>query len=87
MKWLRMAAALVDLLAARPCGADHVTPAGQTPLMLAALFGRAEIARALLSAGADPSRRDELGNDARSLADGQGHAEIVRLIDERARAR
>lgn len=80
-------AALVDLLSTRPCGADHVTPAGQTPLMLAALFGRTEIARALLRAGADPSHRDELGNDARSLADGQGHAEIVRLIDERMRSR
>jgi ankyrin repeat protein len=53
--------------------------------MLAALFGRVEIARALLLAGADPARRDELGNDARSLVEGQGNAELVRLLDEPAR--
>lgn len=78
-------AKVVDLLTTRPCGADHVTASGQTPLMLAALFGRTEIARALLAAGADPSRQDGLGNQARSLAEGQGNAEMIKLLDEHRR--
>ncbi|HMO45739.1 MAG TPA: AAA family ATPase [Rubrivivax sp.] len=52
------------LRAADTYGPDHATPAGATPLMLAAAAGNAPLVQALLAKGADPARRDEFGHTA-----------------------
>lgn len=61
-------------------GADHPTPVGGTPLMLAAQAGNAPLVRALLEAGADPARRDEFGHTAWDRA-------VSRAMQEAAFAR
>ncbi|TYC90492.1 ankyrin repeat domain-containing protein [Novosphingobium sp. BW1] len=63
-------------------GADpsFCNAAGQTPLMMAALFDRQEIVDLLLEAGAKPGVRDALGNDAASLALAQGNQTLARSI-------
>jgi len=45
-------------------GVDHLTPAGATPLMLAARAGNLPLVQALLAKGADPELRDEFGHTA-----------------------
>lgn len=72
--------AIVKQLGSRRCGADFVTPTGQTPLMLASLFGRTAIVQLLLAAGADPTRKDSSGSDARSLAETQGNEPLVAIL-------
>jgi len=52
------------LRAADVQGPDHATPAGATPLMLAAMAGNAPLVEALRAKGADPARRDEFGHTA-----------------------
>jgi hypothetical protein len=61
-------------------GPDHATPAGATPLMLAAQAGNAALLAALLAKGADPARRDEFGHTA------WDHA-VCRAMQETAFAR
>ncbi len=53
---------------------------GLTALMLAAWHGQAGAVRILLSAGADATLRDKLGNTARSLAEKKRHQETVALL-------
>ena len=45
-------------------GPDHTTPAGATPLMMAAAAGNAALVQALLDKGADPTLRDDFGQTA-----------------------
>ncbi len=45
-------------------GADHLTPVGATPLMLAARAANLPLVQALLAKGADPDLRDEFGHTA-----------------------
>ena len=45
-------------------GVDHMTPAGATPLMMAARAGNLPLVQALLAKGADPELRDEFGHTA-----------------------
>ncbi len=52
-------------------GPDHATPAGATPLMLAAMAGNAPLVQALLDKGADPQRRDDFGHTAWDCAVGR----------------
>ena len=49
-------------------GPDHATPAGATPLMLAAAAGNAALAQALLDKGANAALRDEFGHTAWDFA-------------------
>jgi hypothetical protein len=51
-----------------------------TPLMLAAFMGRLEFARTLLRHGAKVDATDEYGNTALTLAQKNGHTEIVTLL-------
>ena len=55
---------------------------GTTALMLAAEYGRVEIARLLLEAGADEDLQNQDGKTALMLAVESGHAEIARLLLE-----
>lgn len=59
---------------------DAKSTRGFTPLHIAAEKGRAEAATLLLASGADPHIEAE-GHTARSLAEMQEHAEIMRLLD------
>ena len=54
-----------------PCGTDARNLAGQTPAMLAALFGRQEILTELTKYGADMAATDAFGNTVESLARGE----------------
>lgn len=54
---------------------------GRTPLMFAAMFGRADAVELLLERGADPRARDAEGRDAAGLARDQGADAIARRID------
>ena len=56
-------------------GADHATPVGATPLMLAARAGNSALVEALLAKGADPMRRDEFGHTAWQHAVGRAMQE------------
>lgn len=59
---------------------DFADAEGQTPLMLAARLGHAEIVAALLAAGADPNAATAEGRTARDFALRNGHAAIVKLL-------
>jgi len=52
----------------------------QTPLHIAARFGRDDLAAILLSAGADPNARDKRGDRPLHLAAQEGHPGVVRLL-------
>lgn len=65
------------LRAADAHGADHATPVGATPLMLAAAAGNAPLVEALLGKGADPERRDEFGHAAWDHAVGRAMREAA----------
>ena len=53
-----------------------------TPLMFAAMNGRADVVRVLLRRGGQINARDETGMTARDLAREAGHEEIIRLLKE-----
>lgn len=62
------------------CDVNHRNYAGQTALMMAALFDRTDIAELLLSHGADARIRDYSGNSAESLAAGQGLGKMLSIL-------
>jgi hypothetical protein len=76
-----------DMLGSRcldPCNTDDcygwASTEGLTPLMLAAVWGNAEVVRILLEAGADPLLRDAGGKTARDAAESKGKSEVVSLL-------
>ena len=62
------------------CDVNHQNYAGQTALMLAALFDRTEIAETLIKAGAKPEIADHRGNTPESLAVGQGLQKMIKIL-------
>lgn len=60
-----------------PDSADYDS---RTALMLAAVKGHADVAVALISAGADVSAKDNLNRNALMEACIHGHADIVELL-------
>ncbi len=65
------------------CDINAANHAGQTALMMAALFGRTDVVKLLVAHGADPTRKDLSGNTAAGLARQQGNAEMAALIERR----
>ncbi|HUD30034.1 MAG TPA: ankyrin repeat domain-containing protein [Novosphingobium sp.] len=69
-----------DRIAARllheKCDVNTRNKAGQTALMMAALFGRTAQIDMLLAAGADPGLRDASGRSAASVAQQQGNTAL-----------
>jgi uncharacterized protein len=59
--------------------------AGRTPLMVAAIHGRTEVARFLLSRGADPRLTDQKGFTALALARRSKKRETARLLEMAAK--
>ena len=68
------------LLEDTDCDVNHQNYAGQTALMLAALFDRKEIAQALIDAGAKTDLTDYRGNTPASLAAGQGLQKMLKIL-------
>jgi len=68
------------LLKNTECDVNHQNYAGQTALMLAALFDRKDIAQELISAGADPELADYRGNTPETLAAGQGLTKMIKIL-------
>lgn len=67
------------LLAAR-AGVNASDGGGYTPLHLAAFRGDLELARILLTHGADPRRKADDGTTALTLAERQGHQDLARWL-------
>jgi hypothetical protein len=57
---------------------------GWTPLMVAADAGATRNVKTLLDVGADPRRRNTVGENASSIAQTKGHGEIADILKERA---
>ena len=62
------------------CNVNHQNNAGQTALMMAALFGQEDVIKLLLQHDADSQIVDDQGNTAESLAQGQGLNQIIKII-------
>lgn len=63
---------------------DAANDRGQTPLMFAAMFGRAEVVKFLIASKVDVTKKDDQGKTALALAlaQGEGNAEVARLLRE-----
>jgi ankyrin repeat protein len=72
-------AAVVDLLATRGAAIDMAC-AGSTPLAVAAIEGRAEVARLLISHGAQLECKDDDGATAFYLACAQGNIDTAEIL-------
>lgn len=68
------------LLEHTTCSINHRNNAGQTALMMAALFDREALVTLFIDNGADVSLQDHRGNSAESLAAGQGLGRIVDIV-------
>jgi ankyrin repeat protein len=75
--------AMIEYLLTQKADINAPSPNETTPLMMAAMYGSEDAARALLKAGADPARKNQLGMTA---ADFARKAERTRLADALARA-
>lgn len=66
-------------------GADvnERTSGGQTPLILATIFGHAHLVPLLLDAGADPQLRDNLGLNAIEWAQRRGATEVIDVLSSK----
>ncbi|SMF57063.1 ankyrin repeat domain-containing protein [Pseudobacteriovorax antillogorgiicola] len=64
-----------------PCVIEQRNHADQTPLMFATLFGRKDIAKALIKQGAAVDAQDNQGRTARSLAVDQNNSEMLELLE------
>jgi hypothetical protein len=70
----------VSALLANGADVNERTSGGQTPLILAVIFGRTNIVRLLVNAGADPGQRDNLGLNAIDWAQRRGLNEAVEIL-------
>ena len=70
-------------------GADvnEQTGGGQTPLILATIFGHTHLIPLLLEAGADPQLRDNLGLNAIDWAQRRGATEAIEVLTNKPQAR
>ncbi len=74
----------VSALLAEGADINETTSGGQTPLILAVIFGHTNIVRLLVNVGADPHLRDNLGLDAVAWAQRRGLSEAVSILTNRA---
>ena len=96
---MKMTAALLDaaikgnaeeirsVLASPGADPNAMGPDDETPLMLAAEEGHADIVSLLLAAGADPLRTTTSGETAAMLAETYGHPDVVALLEAATAAR
>ena len=73
----------VSALLANGANANERTSGGQTPLILATIFGHTHLIPLLLRAGADPQLRDNLGLNALDWAQRRGATEAIALFSNK----
>jgi TonB family protein len=73
----------VSALLANGANANERTSGGQTPLILATIFGHTHLIPLLLKAGADPHLRDNLGLNALDWAQRRGATEAIALFSNK----
>ena len=76
-------AGAVGALLANGANANERTSGGQTPLILATIFGHTHLIPLLLKAGADPHLRDNLGLNALDWAQRRGATEAIELFKKK----
>lgn len=81
------APAMVALLLEHHAYIDAASPNGTTPLMMAVRYGTADAARLLISEGADPSLKNQLGLSAVDFALRADRQDMVQLVAEAVRRR
>ena len=69
-------------LIAAHCDVNARNDAGQTALMMAAMFGRTDVVKLLLTSGANPELQDGAGNTAVRLAKQQANPQMVALLTQ-----
>lgn len=70
-----------ELLVKSGANVNFANDSGQTALMFAAMTNRTKMVEFLLKNKADPDAKDEQGNTARRLAETQGAADVLKLLD------
>lgn len=70
----------VSALLAEGADVNETTGGGQTPLILAVIFGHTHIVQQLVAAGADPEQRDNLGLNAIEWAKRRGLNEALDIL-------
>jgi uncharacterized protein len=75
----------ISLLAERGAPLEPISPTQRTPLMMAALYGPEESVRLLVSRGADPKRRNEMGQAAADFARMSGRDALGKWLDAASR--
>jgi uncharacterized protein len=76
-------AAIVSALLAHGVDANAVYANRLTALMWAAGYGRDEVVKVLLAAGARPDERDDRGKSAADIAREGGYAKTVSLLERK----
>lgn len=76
----------VSELLAGGANVNETTGGGQTPLILAVIFGHTNIVERLVQAGADPEQRDNLGLNAIDWAKRRGLNEALDILTNNKRA-
>lgn len=74
-------AAAVTAVLANGADVNERTGGGQTPLILATIFGHTHLIPLLLDAGADPQLRDNLGLNAVDWAQRRGATEVIDVLN------
>jgi ankyrin repeat protein len=72
--------AIAQRLIAAHCDVNERNDAGQTALMMAAMFGRTDVVKMLIANGAKPELQDRVGNTAVSLAQQQANQQMITLL-------
>jgi len=70
----------VSAILANGADVNETTGGGQTALILAVIFGRTNLVKLLMNAGADPQLRDNLGLNAIEWAQRRGLTEAVAIL-------
>jgi hypothetical protein len=70
----------VSAILANGADVNETTGGGQTALILAIIFGRTNLVKLLMNAGADPQLRDNLGLNALEWAQRRGLTEAVAIL-------
>ena len=80
-------ASAVGTVIASGADVNERTSGGQTPLILATIFGHTHLIPLLLEAGADPQLRDNLGLNAIDWAQRRGATEVLEVLTNKPRPR